>query len=67
MLTQWLENITAHPKTTAAGICSAALVVIPVLMAHGVTLGHAGTGTLVQLLGALATAILGAVSKDPSA
>jgi hypothetical protein len=37
-----------------------------VLSQQGITLGNAGTGTIVALIGSLATALLGLLAKDPS-
>jgi hypothetical protein len=60
-----ISNIWIHWKTTAVGILIAVGIVVGVLSQQGITLGHAGTGTVVALIGALATAILGALSRDP--
>jgi hypothetical protein len=62
----WLNNIIDHPKTTVAGVLVGTVTVCGVLSQQGITLGKAGTGTWVSLAGALATAILGLVSKDPT-
>ena len=64
---QWLENITAHPKTSVAGFLIACTGIFTVLSQQGITLGHAGTGTYVSLGSSLATMFLGLISKDPSA
>jgi hypothetical protein len=61
----WLNNVTQHPKTTVAGLLIALSTVAGVLAQNGISLGHAGTGTVVSLLSALATAFLGLLSKDP--
>lgn len=66
MFNQWLENITAHPKTTAAGVLIAVVTAASVLSGQGISLGHAGTGTYVGLASSLATAFLGLIAKDPS-
>lgn len=60
-------NIWNHPKTTIAGLLIAASTVAGVLSQQGITLGHAGTGTVVALVGSLATAFLGLLAKDPGA
>lgn len=61
----WIGNIWNHPRTSAAGLLIAAMSVAGVLSQQGVTLGKAGTGTVVSLASALATALLGLLAKDP--
>jgi hypothetical protein len=61
----FIENIWNHPKTSAAGLLIAIATVTGVLSQQGITLGTAGTGTVVSLVGALATALLGLLAKDP--
>ena len=58
-------NIWNHPKTSAAGLLIAVASVAGVLSQQGVTLGKVGTGTVVSLASALATALLGLMAKDP--
>jgi hypothetical protein len=58
-------NIWNHPKTSAAGLLIAVASVAGVLSQQGVTLGKVGTGTVVSLASALATALLGPMAKDP--
>lgn len=65
-ITQWLENITAHPKTTVVGILTLVITVLGVLQQNGVDLGHVGTGTWVTLLTSLASSLMLLVSQDPS-
>ncbi len=60
-------NIWNHPKTSAAGLLIAVASIAGVLSQQGVTLGKAGTGTVVSLASALATALLGLLAKDPEA
>ena len=60
-------NIWNHPKTSAAGLLIAVVSIAGVLSQQGVTLGKAGTGTVVSLASALATALLGLLAKDPEA
>jgi len=60
-----ISNIWKHPKTSTAGLLIAIASVAGVLSQQGVTLGKAGSGTVVSLAGALATALLGLVAKDP--
>ena len=59
-------HITTHWKTSLGGILIALVTVVGVLSQQGITLGQAGTGTVVALIGALATALLGLLAKDPS-
>jgi hypothetical protein len=59
------SNIWNHPKTSAAGLLIAVVTVASVLTQQGLTLGTAGTGTVVSLVSALATAFLGLLAKDP--
>lgn len=61
-----IQNVWQHPRTSAAGLLIAAVTVAGVLAQQGITLGHAGTGSVVALIGALATASLGLISRDPS-
>ena len=58
-----ISNIWNHPKTSAAGLLIAVASIASVLSQQGVTLGTAGT--IVSLIGALATALLGLLAKDP--
>jgi hypothetical protein len=60
-----ISNIWNHPRTSAAGLLIASVTVAGVLSQQGVTLGSAGTGTVVSLASALATALLGLLAKDP--
>jgi len=62
-----IANIWNHPKTSAAGLLIAVVSVAGVLSQQGVTLGKLGTGTVVSLASALATALLGLLAKDPEA
>ena len=59
------SNIWKHPKTSAAGLLIAVASLAGVLSQQGITLGKAGTGTVVSLASALATALLGLLAKDP--
>jgi len=61
----FISNIWKHPKTTAAGLLIAIVSVAGVLSQQGLSLGKAGTGTVVSLVSALATALLGLMAKDP--
>lgn len=60
-----LSNVWNHPKTSATGLLIAVATIAGVLSQQGVNLGHAGSGTVVTLAGALATAILGLLARDP--
>src|SRR5580700_6983044 len=60
-------NIWNQPKTSVAGLLIAVASIAGVLSQQGVTLGKAGTGTVVTLASALATALLGLLAKDPVA
>lgn len=60
-------NIWKHPKTSAAGVLIAVATVGGVLSQQGITLGKAGTGTVVSLASGLATAMLGLLARDPEA
>jgi len=58
-------NIWNEPKTSATGLLIAVITIAGVLSQQGVTLGNAGSGTVVALLSGLATALLGLLAKDP--
>lgn len=60
------NQITKHPKTTVVGLLIAITTVVGALTTQGVTLGHAGTGTVVSLIGGIATALLGLLASDPA-
>jgi hypothetical protein len=60
-----LSNIWNHPRTTTAGLLIAVVTVAGVLSQQGITLGKAGPGTVVTLISALATALLGLLARDP--
>jgi hypothetical protein len=61
----FLTNIWNQPKTSAAGLLIATASIAGVLSQQGVTLGKAGNGTVVTLLSAIASALLGLLAKDP--
>lgn len=61
-----LCNIWQHPRTSVSGLLIAALTVTGVLSGQGINLGRAGTGTVVSLAAALATAFLGLLARDPA-
>jgi oligoribonuclease (3'-5' exoribonuclease) len=60
-----LANIWNHPKSSLAGVLIAIVTVAGVLSQQGITLGTAGSGTILALLGALATSLLGLLARDP--
>ena len=60
-----ISNVWNHPRTSAAGLLIAAVTVAGVLSQQGITLGSAGTGTVISLVSALASALLGLLAKDP--
>jgi hypothetical protein len=62
----YLANIWKHPKTSAAGLLIAIMTVGGALSQQGITLGTAGTGTVLSLVCGIATALLGLLAKDPS-
>jgi hypothetical protein len=61
-----ITNIWNHPRTSAAGLLIAVVSIGGVLSQQGVTLGHAGTGTVVTLATATASALLGLLARDPN-
>ena len=60
-----IPNIWNHPKTSAAGVLIAVITIAGVFSQQGVTLGTAGAGTVVSLVSAVATALLGLLARDP--
>ena len=60
------SNIWNQPKTSAAGLLIAVVTIAGVLSRQGLTLGAAGSGTVITLAGAIATALLGLLARDPS-
>jgi hypothetical protein len=60
-----ISNIWNQPKTSLAGLLIAVVSIAGVLSQQGITLGKAGTGTVVSLATAVATALLGLFAKDP--
>jgi hypothetical protein len=61
-----ISNVWNHPKTSAAGLLIAVVAIAGVLSQQGLTLGAAGSGTIVTLVSAIATALLGLLARDPS-
>jgi hypothetical protein len=62
-----ISNIWKHPKTSVAGVLIAIVTVAGALSRQGITLGTAGSGTVVTLAGVIATALLGLLAQDPVA
>lgn len=60
-----ISNVWNHPKTSAAGLLIATLTIAGVFSQQGINLGHAGSGTVITLVSAIATALLGLLAKDP--
>ncbi len=59
-------NIWNHPRTSLGGLLIAVVSIGGVLSQQGISLGRAGTGTVVTLVTALASALLGLVARDPA-
>jgi hypothetical protein len=60
-----ISNAWNHPKTSAAGLLIALVTIAAVFSQQGVSLGKAGSGTIVTLVSAIATALLGLLARDP--
>jgi hypothetical protein len=60
-------NALEHPRTSAAGVLIAIASITGVLSQQGITLGKAGTGSVVTLVTAMASALLGLLARDPGA
>jgi hypothetical protein len=61
----FISNIWNHPKTSAAGVLIAVVTIASVLSQQGISLGKAGSGTVISLVTAIATAMLGLLARDP--
>jgi hypothetical protein len=61
-----ISNIWNHPKTSAAGVLIGVVTIASVLAQQGITLGTAGSGSVVTLVSGLATALLGLLARDPA-
>lgn len=59
------DHISTNWKTSLSGLLIAIATVAGVLTQQGITLGTAGTGTVVALVAALATALMGLLAEDP--
>jgi hypothetical protein len=60
-----LSNALNHPRTSVAGVLIAIVSIAGVLSQQGITLGKAGTGSVIGLVTAMASAILGLMARDP--
>jgi hypothetical protein len=61
-----ISNIWNHPKTSATGLLIGVITIASVFSQQGITLGTAGSGTMVTLVSGLATALLGLLARDPA-
>jgi len=61
------ENALAHPRTSTAGVLIALVSISGVLSQQGITFGKVGSGTVVSLVTAMASALLGLLARDPGA
>jgi hypothetical protein len=61
----FISNIWNHPKTSGAGLLIAIVSIAGVLSQQGITLGTAGKGSVITLVSALASALLGLLAQDP--
>jgi hypothetical protein len=59
-------NLWKHPRTSVTGLLIGVTTVAGVLSQQGLGLGHAGSGTVVTLVGAVASALLGLLARDPA-
>jgi hypothetical protein len=62
-----IANIWLHPRTSLAGLLIAVVSISGVLSQQGISLGKAGTGTVVTLATAIASVLLGLLARDPAA
>jgi hypothetical protein len=62
-----ISNIWNHPKTSVAGLLIGVVTIASVLSRQGITLGTAGSGSVITLVSGLATALLGLLARDPEA
>jgi hypothetical protein len=60
-----IANIWKHPKTSVAGLLIAVVTIASALSQQGITLGAAGSGTVVTLASGIASAFLGLLARDP--
>ena len=62
-----LANAMAHPRTSVAGILIGIASVSSVFSQQGITLGKVGSATVVSLVTAMASTLLGLLARDPGA
>ena len=62
----YISNIWNCPKTSIAGVLIAVITIAGALSQQGITLGTVGKGTVVALIGAVASGLLGLLAQDPS-
>jgi hypothetical protein len=60
-----ISNIWKHPKTSVVGLLIPIVTIAGIFSQQGVTLGTAGTGTVISLVSGIATALLGLLARDP--
>jgi hypothetical protein len=60
-----ISNIWKHPRTSVAGLLICVVTIAGVLSQQGVTLGNAGSGSVVALISGIAAALLGLLARDP--
>jgi hypothetical protein len=61
-----ISNIWNHPKTSVAGLLIGIVTIASVLSQQGISLGAAGSGTVVTLVSGIASALLGLLARDPA-
>lgn len=61
----FISNIWNSPRTSVAGALIAVVTIAGVLSQQGISLGKAGSGTMISLVTAIATAMLGLLARDP--
>jgi hypothetical protein len=61
-----ISNIWNHPKTSVTGLLIGVVTIASVLSQQGISLGTAGSGTIVSLAAGLASALLGLLARDPA-
>jgi CheY-like chemotaxis protein len=60
-----ISNIWKHPQTSVAGLLIGVVTIAGVLSQQGVTLGNAGSGSVIALISGIAAALLGLLARDP--
>lgn len=62
-----ISNALNHPRTSLTGLLIGVVSVGSVLAQQGVTLGSAGSGSIVTVATGVASVLLGLLARDPSA